>query len=82
MAGIAHLLLSEAQPAAINRCLTHPADTVRGWGCFMLGARSGLTLSERLAAASALQPAPVLAGGQAKDLFIKGGKVVAVREAA
>lgn len=50
MTGIAHLLLSEAQPATLQRCLAHPADTVRGWGCFMLGARSDLTLSERLAA--------------------------------
>lgn len=50
MVGIAHLLLSEAQPATLQSCLAHPADTVRGWGCFMLGARSDLTLSERLAA--------------------------------
>ncbi|WP_404653023.1 hypothetical protein [Raoultella terrigena] len=34
MAGIAHLLLHEAQPATLQRCLAHPADTVRGWGCF------------------------------------------------
>ncbi|HEY1129940.1 MAG TPA: DNA alkylation repair protein [Roseateles sp.] len=50
MAGIAAVLLDEMGEAAIERCRSHGADTVRGWACFMIGARPGLDLQARLAA--------------------------------
>lgn len=50
MAGIATVLLDEMGEAAIERCRSHGADTVRGWACFMIGARPGLDLQARLAA--------------------------------
>lgn len=31
-----------------ERCLSHRADTARGWACFMVGAQPGLSLRQRL----------------------------------
>jgi 3-methyladenine DNA glycosylase AlkC len=48
MEGIAHVLLSDLGTTGINPCLSHSSDTVRGWACFMIGAQSGTSLTERL----------------------------------
>ena len=50
MAGIAQLLLDAFGEQGIARCMAHSADTVRGWACFMLGARPDFALEERLKA--------------------------------
>ncbi len=50
MAGMAALLLRELGGAATARCQAHAADTVRGWACFIIGARPDLGLPARLAA--------------------------------
>jgi 3-methyladenine DNA glycosylase AlkC len=44
------LCMDRLGTAAIARFKAHPSDTVRGWACFMVGAQSGLTTRERLAA--------------------------------
>ena len=44
------LLLEHLGEAGIDRCRTHPSDTVRGWACFMVGAVPSLNLAQRLAA--------------------------------
>lgn len=54
MGRMAELLLAALGSNGIERCRTHPADTVRGWACFMVGAQAGLALPARLAAIQAL----------------------------
>jgi len=41
MARIGDVLLSGLGTAGIAQCSANGADTVRGWACFMIGARSG-----------------------------------------
>lgn len=50
MSGIGSLLLTELGNQGIDHCRRHPADTVRGWACFMLGAQEDIDLPTRLAA--------------------------------
>lgn len=50
MAGIGAVLLDELGEAGIAQCRLHKADTVRGWACFMVGARPDMDLPTRLAA--------------------------------
>lgn len=50
MARTGAILLDHLGTAGIDRCQSHPSDTVRGWACFMVGALPGLTLEQRLAA--------------------------------
>ena len=52
MAGIGAALLNELGAAGIEQCRTHDSDTVRGWACFMIGARPvrDLDLAARLIA--------------------------------
>jgi 3-methyladenine DNA glycosylase AlkC len=50
MTGIGAVLLAELGAAGIERCQTHPSDTVRGWACFMVGASPEMDVSARLAA--------------------------------
>lgn len=45
-----HLLLERLGPTRIKHLQSHPADTVRGWACFMIGAIDEMTLPNRLAA--------------------------------
>jgi 3-methyladenine DNA glycosylase AlkC len=54
MARLGDILLDQLGAAGIDRCLTHPSDTVRGWACFMIGAQPGLALSQRLTGIHAL----------------------------
>lgn len=42
------VLLTDLGRGAIGRLAKHPSDTVRGWSCFMIGARPDLDLAERL----------------------------------
>lgn len=49
MQTIAAILLDALPPEDVTRCERHPSDTVRGWACFMIGARD-LPLEARLAA--------------------------------
>ena len=49
MQTIAAILLDTLSPEDVTRCERHPSDTVRGWACFMIGARD-LPLEARLAA--------------------------------
>ena len=50
MERIGALLLQALGSPGIDACRAHPADTVRGWACFMAGAQAGLDLPARLAA--------------------------------
>lgn len=50
MAAIGNILLDTLGSTGLASCLTHPADTVRGWACFMVGAQPDQPLAERLAA--------------------------------
>ncbi len=50
MERIGALLLQELGSPGIGTCRAHPADTVRGWACFLVGAQPGLDLPARLAA--------------------------------
>jgi 3-methyladenine DNA glycosylase AlkC len=50
MAGIGAVLWQALGEDGIARCQAHGADTVRGWACFMIGARPGLDVPARLAA--------------------------------
>ncbi len=50
MARIGDVLLSELGTAGIAQCSANGADTVRGWACFMIGARPGLDVASQLAA--------------------------------
>lgn len=50
MAAIGNILLDTLGSAGLATCQTHPADTVRGWACFMIGAQPDQPLAERLAA--------------------------------
>ncbi|MCD2167978.1 DNA alkylation repair protein [Comamonas koreensis] len=54
MGGMGELLLDALGPEGIAHCRVHPADTVRGWACFMVGAQAGLALPARLAAIKSL----------------------------
>ena len=45
---VGQLCLDRLGTAAIDRFMAHPSDTVRGWACFMVGARSDLTTATRL----------------------------------
>jgi 3-methyladenine DNA glycosylase AlkC len=48
MARIGAVLLDELGTAGVGQCSAHGTDTVRGWACFMIGARQKLNLSQRL----------------------------------
>jgi len=50
MMGMGALLLEELGSAGIPLCQSHGSDTVRGWACFMIGARPDQGLATRLAA--------------------------------
>ncbi len=50
MVMMGQLLLEHLGPSLIKRLQSHPADTVRGWACFMIGAIGEMTLADRLAA--------------------------------
>jgi len=54
MMGMGALLLEALGTDGIAPCQTHGADTVRGWACFMIGARADLDLPARLAAIAPL----------------------------
>ena len=54
MGRMAELLLHALGADGIARCRSHPADTVRGWACFMVGAQPGLALPAHLAAIQSL----------------------------
>lgn len=44
------LLSAHLGADGVSQCRQHRADTVRGWGCFMIGADPALSLPQRLAA--------------------------------
>ncbi|MDV2115589.1 HEAT repeat domain-containing protein [Alcaligenes faecalis] len=48
MKAIGEYLLQTYGEMAWTRCLNHPADVVRGWACFMVGARESLSVPQRL----------------------------------
>lgn len=48
MKAIGEYLLETYGEMAWTRCLEHPADVVRGWACFMVGARESLSVPQRL----------------------------------
>lgn len=48
MTAIGALLWQALGEEGIALCQGHPADTVRGWACFMIGARPGLEVAQRL----------------------------------
>jgi 3-methyladenine DNA glycosylase AlkC len=54
MGRIGELLLNALGAEGIAQCRNHPADTVRGWACFMVGAQPGLALPVRLSAIRSL----------------------------
>jgi len=45
----ARLISEHKGQGAIDELRQHSSDTVRGWGCFMIGAADNMTLSDRLA---------------------------------
>lgn len=45
---VAHALLDAHGHDAIDMCIAHPSDSVRGWACYAIGAADGLTLRKRL----------------------------------
>lgn len=49
MARAAELLRASEGDAMLPRLLVHPADTVRGWGAYLIATLPGLSLAERLA---------------------------------
>lgn len=49
MALAAALILAQDGMRSLAALSRHPADTVRGWACFMVGTSEGLSLSDRLA---------------------------------
>ena len=49
MERIGALLMQELGAPGIDACRAHPADTVRGWACFMASAQPGQSLPARLA---------------------------------
>lgn len=55
---IGELLLTHYGPEVIPQCQTHPADTVRGWACFMVGILPNLSLEQRLQAIRPLADDP------------------------
>lgn len=50
MAETGALLRQELPEADWPRVAAHPSDTVRGWGCFLVGARPAVDMADRLAA--------------------------------
>ncbi|MFA1603100.1 HEAT repeat domain-containing protein [Alcaligenes faecalis] len=48
MKAIGEYLLETYGEGAWARCLEHPSDLVRGWACFMVGARASLSVPKRL----------------------------------
>jgi len=46
----ARLIADRLGFSAQERLASHPSDTVRGWGCFMVGVAEGMALPQRLAA--------------------------------
>ncbi len=58
MKGVGEWLLKTYGEVAWERCVNHPADVVRGWACFMVGAREILSVSQRLEALRPLADDP------------------------
>ena len=58
MKGIGEWLVETYGEAAWKRCQSHPADVVRGWACFMVGASESLTVAQRLQAIRPLADDP------------------------
>lgn len=54
MQGVGVALLDALGNQGIADCMSHSADTVRGWACFMIGAQPGLGLDVRLNAVKPL----------------------------
>lgn len=50
MGKIGAVLYAALGDDGVAHCQTHHADMVRGWACFMIGAKPGLDIPERLAA--------------------------------
>jgi 3-methyladenine DNA glycosylase AlkC len=48
MASMAALLLEEEGPGVLSILKSHPSDTARSWGAFVVGQLPGLTLAQRL----------------------------------
>ena len=48
MKAIGEYLLDRYGEIAWTRCVEHQADVVRGWACFMVGARTSLSVPQRL----------------------------------
>lgn len=58
MKGLGEYLWQRYGERAWKRCLSHRADVVRGWACFMVGARESLSVPERLEALRPLADDP------------------------
>ncbi|MDO5103330.1 MAG: HEAT repeat domain-containing protein [Lautropia sp.] len=58
MMAFGQLLWTAQGEAGLRRCCEHASDTVRGWACFMVGARDDLSLAARLAAIRPLADDP------------------------
>lgn len=58
MKGVGEWLLETYGELAWERCVNHPADVVRGWACFMVGARGMLSVPQRLEALRTLADDP------------------------
>jgi 3-methyladenine DNA glycosylase AlkC len=54
MTRIGHILFDVLGDAGITQCRQHSADMVRGWACFMIGAKQEISLQARLDAIAPL----------------------------